>query len=791
MRKDKGYAFINVSGLAVGMACCLLIGIYVLHEISYDRFHLKGDRVFRVACSLDLNGILYREASVPFPAAEAFTNDSPEVVAAVRLYKNIEFPLLQVADRKYTEERFFFVDANIFSVFDFPLLKGDPETALLQPNHIVLTSAAAQKYFGDEDPVGKTIRYENEFDFLVTGVAADVPRNSHFTFDFLAPLSFQLGQWESQTGLEGREKKWFWTGSWTYLQLTKPEAVEGLNSRLPAFVSKYYPDRIKSGVELHLQPLPEIHLRSHLDAEIEPNGHVMYIYIFSSIAILILVIAGINFVNLTTARSTGRAKEVGVRKVAGANRIQLVGQIIGEAVIACVLAVLLALGLAYLFLPTFNSLTGRELALDIFGNWSGVFLVLGLVALTGILSGAYPAWLLSRFNPIGIIKGRHTPGSGSERLRKILVVAQFSVSTILIAGIGVIYQQLNFLHQMNLGFDKEEVLFVKGRAEVNAKFDTFREELQKAPGILKVGGTSNIPGEGMYAYRFIPEGGSADEPKMLPLLLTDYDFFETMNIAVKQGRGFSRLHPADQDEGFLLNEKAVEQLGWRDSPIGKTLSLFAPGTNEIWKSGSVIGVIENYHFESLHNEVKPLVMTYTGWHDYYAVKFTTARLKEDISAIEPAWAQFCPDWPIEYSFLDQRLERLYDSEQKLGSAVNYFAILAILIASLGLFGLSTFAVERRIKEIGVRKVLGATVAQLVVLLGKDFVKLVVFANLVAWPLTWLAMNRWLQNFAFHTEIGWQVFALAIVIGLSVTLLTVSSQSIRAALANPVVALRHE
>jgi len=789
--KNPAYSFINIAGLAIGMACCLLISLYVLHETSYDKFHENSDRIFRVKIDLNLNGIWYREASIPFPAAAALTNDFPEVEEAVRIYKNLEFPLIEVGDHKFAEERFFFADANLLRVFDFPLLQGDPQTALGEPNSAVLSRDAARKYFGDGDPIGQIIQYEKQFSLKVTGVTDNVPQNSHFKFDFLVPMEFQMNIWESRTGQDGREKKWFWTGAWTYILLSDSPAAEKLTSQLPAFVSKYFPDRIKAGVELGLQPLRDIHLHSRLDNEIAANGNILYVYIFSVIAALILFIAAINFVNLTTAKSAARAKEVGVRKVVGANKSQLIRQLIGEAVMASTLAMILALGLVELCLPAFNHLTGRELQIRFFENWLGILPILAVALLVGLLSGIYPAFLLARFSPTEIIKRSLNPASGAERFRKILVVAQFAVSTILIIGIGIIYQQLQFLHKKNLGFNKDQVLFVKARPEVNGQFDAFREELLRHAGIRGIASVSNVPGEGVFAYRFIPEGGSADQPAMLPLLLVDYDFLETMSIAVAEGRGLSRTSPSDPAEGFLLNEKAVEQLGWQANAIGKKMSLFAPGTNEIAKSGYVIGVIKDYHFESLHHEVKPLVMTYHNWPSYYAIKLAVGNLADDLAVLESTWRQFSPEWPIEYFFLDGKLEQLYNSEQKLAQVVNYFAVLAIVIAGLGLFGLSTFAAERRTKEIGIRKVLGATVTGVAGLLSKDFIKLVLLANLTATPIAWYVMSRWLQDFAYRIEINWWVFALASGLTLAIALITVSARAIRAALANPVESLRHE
>jgi putative ABC transport system permease protein len=791
LKKNAVYSSINIAGLAVGMACCILITLYVLHELSYDKFHQNANRIFRVRLNLDLNGVLYQEPSIPFPAAEALARDFPEVEKAVRFYRNDDFPLVELGDRKFIEERFFFADAAVFEMFDFPLVKGEAKTAFSEPNSVVLSEDMARKYFGETDPLGQTLRYQKKFDLKVTGVMKNVPNNAHFKFDFLAPLQFQLNLWESQSGPGGRHNQWFWTGAWTYLLLPDAHAAQNLTSKFPAFVTKYFPDRIKGGLTLALQPLTSIHLHSRLDNEIQPNSHILYIYIFSAIALLILVIACINFVNLSTAQSGTRAKEVGVRKVVGAGKSQLVGQMLGESIIAGLAAMLLAVGLVELLLPAFNRLTERQLTIGLLENWTGGILILGMALLVGVLSGLYPAFFLSRFNPVSIFKRTLAVSGGNETFRKVLVVAQFAISIVLIIGLGVVHRQLHFLQQKSLGFDKEQILFVKARPTVNAKFETFRTELLKDPGILNVAGTSNIPGEGAFGYRFVPEGGSIDKPAMLPLLLIDYDFLETAGIKIMQGRGIARTSPSDQAEAFLLNEKAAASLGWKDDAIGKKMQLFAPGTNQIGKSGYIVGVIQDYHFESLHHEIKPLVLTYANWYDYYAVKIGAGNFTERLATLENTWKTFSPDWPLEYSFLDRKLEQLYGGEQKLAQVINYFTIIAVILACLGLFGLSSFAAERRTKEIGIRKVLGASVTSIVSLLSSDFVKLVLLANLIAWPVGWYAMHKWLQGFAYRATLDAWTFVFASAGALGIALLTVSFQAIKAAVANPVEALRYE
>lgn len=789
LRKSPTYSFINIAGLAVGMACCLLISLYVFNELGYDKFHRQADHIFRVKIELDLNGILYKEASIQFPAAEAFLRDYPEVKRAVRFYRDDSFPLVQIGDSKFTEQKFFFADPAVFEVFDFPLVKGVAATAFIEPNSVILTEAMAQKYFGDADPLGQVLRYQNSFDLKVTGVAKNVPQNAHFKFDFLAPMQFRLSLWEGPASIGGREKQWFWTGCWTYLLLSDESAAQSLTAKLPGFVQKYFPDRY-IGASLALQPLTDIHLYSNIDNEIEPNSQILYVYIFSAIAFLVLLIACINFVNLTTAKSASRAREVGVRKVVGANKKQLIFQLLGETLTTSLIALAAALVIVELLLPAFSNLVGRLLGMSMLQNWQGLLLFLTLTLAVGVLSGIYPAFFLSRFNPVSIFKGTIPLGSGKQGLRKALVVTQFTITCALLIGIGVVYQQLNFLREKELGFNKEHVLFIKAKPDVSRQYDAFRSELMQSPGIIGVAGASNIPGEGVFAYRFVPEGGSRDNPVMLPLMLVDYDFLQTMSIEIEQGRGLSREHPSDLAEAFLLNEKAVQDFGWKDNPIGKKMELFAAGTTDIAKSGYVVGVIHDYHFESLHHEVKPLVLTLSPWNSYYAVKIG-GDLNTSLAQIENTWKKFSPDWPLEYVFLDKKLEQLYQNENKLAQIINAFAVIAIVIACLGLFGLSAYAAEKRVKEIGIRKALGASARSIVSLLTNDFIKLVLLANLFALPAAYFAMNKWLQKFAYHINMEWWLFAAAAGLTLAIALATVSAQAIKAALANPVESLRYE
>jgi putative ABC transport system permease protein len=786
--KQRVRSMINIGGLALGMACCIMISLYVLNEIQYGRFHAKADRIFRVNFSLELNGNIYNEASIPFPAAGAFQSEFPEVINTVRLYKEDQSVLLSNGD-KHFKERLIFADASLFDVFDMVLVKGDVATALADPASVIVTEETARKYFGGEDPIGKTLRYQNEDELKVTAVAAAPPNNSHLKFDAIAPLEFQLNKWKSQTGTEGPENKWFWTASWTYLLLNDPVSQTRIQENMPAFVKKYYPDRIKSGVRMELMPLKDIHLYSHLDNELEPNGDIFYVYVFGTIAVLTLLIAGINFINLTTAQSIDRIKEISIRKIVGAQPAQLVLQVLCEFILASLAALMIAIGIVEIALPYFNWLAGQSLSLDRLHTVSGFSLLMGGAIAVGLISGLYPAISFSFFKPGSLLR------SGSwkkkETARKALVVSQFAVSITLIVAIGIIGRQLNFIKEKNLGFEKDKTLIIKAQSAVNNQYEAFQSELMRHANVLSVSGVSDVPGEGMSVYRFVPQGGSRETPEALPLLLTDYNLPDAVGIKLKEGRWFSKDNQTDAAEGFILNEAAVEKLGWRGDALGKTMELFGPGTNTIAKSGKVIGVIRDYHFESLHQAVRPLAIVLDNYHNFYAVKIGNGDVNPVLAHIERVWNKFSPGWPIEFSFLDSRIEMIYRSEEKLSQMINLFAVLAVVIALLGLYGLSAYAAERRKKEIGIRKVLGARVSGIVAMLSYEFIKMIAISSLIAWPVAYFLLNQWLNNFAYRISIDPWPFIVAAISAILLGLGTVSFHAVKAATANPVEALKYE
>ena len=639
--------------------------------------------------------------------------------------------------------------------------------------------------------LNKVLKYENRSLLKVTGVIEDVPSTSHFNFDFIAPLGFQLDIWKSENTLNGREKQWYWTGAWTYLLLKNPESNKELSSKFPGFVKKYFPDRIKGGITLGLQNLKDIHLYSHLEDEIEINGSILFVYIFSAIAFFILLIASMNFINLTTAQSLKRIKEVGIRKTLGATKKALIYQVFIETSISVFISLVLAFGLVELFLPQFNNITGVKAGLFLISVSDWVILIFIVLFAVILLSGIYPAYFISKFDPINSVKGTYNGRPSKNYLRKTLVITQFSISIALMIGVLVIVKQLKYIQAKDLGFNKSNIICIKARPEIDSKFETFKEELLKNPSIINASATSNIPGKQFYTYRFVPEGKSIENPVVLPLLNVDYDFLKTLSINIKLGRDFSKEHPSDSSTAFIVNQAALKELGWEKDPLGKKISLFAAGTNEIERSGNVIGVIDDVIYESLHQAVKPMVLVLGGYTESYIIKYTKGNVNETINYINQVWNKFDPDWPMEYSFLSNNLTKNYRSENNLQSIVNYFTLFALFIACLGLFGLTALIVEQKTKEIGIRKVLGANIIGLTYTLSKQFILWVLLANIVAWPLAFYFMDKWLDNFAYRIEMPYWVYIVATIVALIIALFTVCIRAVKAATINPVKSLRYE
>lgn len=792
--RHKGYSLINILGLAVGMASCILILLYVHDELSYDQHHEQADQIYRVTrewFNSDGSSSLHLGHVAP-PIGPLLKNDFPDILQMVRI-KSGGNPLLRHGDKVFQEERFYFSDPNILEVFTLPLRKGDPQNALADPDGVVLTLAMARKYFGNEEPLGRVLNIDNQADLKVTGVMQDMPANSHFHFDFLGSMKLL----ERVLG-EDEFKNWGSNNYATYLLLPKNYHVENFLKAVPDFIGRHHPDGKEAipQTTLHLQRLTDIHLFSHLDSEIEANGNIAYVYIFSAIAFFLLLIACINFMNLATARSANRAKEVGLRKVVGADRRQLIRQFLGETVVMALLALLLAVVLVEVALPKFNAFAGKELALRSQGLFFILTSLLGVTLFVGIVAGSYPAFFLSRFQPVAVLKGQKI-GSARSRFRSVLVVFQFAISIILIVGMGIVYNQLEYCRTKNLGLNKEHivVLPVEQGREIVRRYPHLKNQLLQHPQIVSVAASKRVP-----SGRLLDSSGGSvpvgDKYEPLTFRIAnvrvDHSFIDTYGIQMAAGRNFSVEFPTDSTAAFILNETAVRKIGWPspEAAIGKP---FQYGNRQ----GRIIGVVKDFNYESLHQPITPIVLLIAPQSfNSISVKIR-AEQPADIAAtlefLKQKWQEFRPNFPFQYSFIDERYEQLYQNEHRLGRIFGAFSLLAIFIACLGLFGLASYTAEQRTKEIGVRKVLGASLGNIVFLLSKEFARLVAVATLVSWPLAYFAMSRWLQEFAYRININHQslTFLLAALLALAIALVTVSFQSLKAALANPVEALRYE
>jgi putative ABC transport system permease protein len=793
--KHRGFSFINIFGLAVGVACCLMIIFYVLDEISYDRYHEKASRIYRVGIDGFINNIAFHGVITCSPMAQTLSREYPEVAAATRL-RNFGFPVFRYEDKVFSEERVFWVDPSFFDIFTVSFIKGDPRTALAEPNTIVLTRSMALKYFGSEDPLGRSLNADQRRDYLITGVVEDVPHNSHFHYDFLASLS---------TYDDSRSPIWISNNYYTYVLLRKDASPKVFGAKLAELVKKYVGPQIQgaAGITLEqfyesggkwgyfIQPLTDIHLHSHLEFEIEPNGDIAYVYIFSIIAIGILFVAGINFVNLATARSVNRAREVAIRKTVGSRRPQLIRQFLAETTLLSFIAVLLALIAVQFFLPTFNTITGKDLAIPYMHNAYTIPLLLGVVLFIGILAGIYPAFFLASFDPAIVLKSETVGRTRKSNLRNVLVVFQFTVSIVLIVGTFIINRQLRYIQNRNLGFNKDQLIVVKKTDDIGNQIQAFRQELVKNANVIDATNTGRLIGEtfGNSAYKLA--GASGEETHLLWTYFTDPHFVDTYQIEMAAGRYFDEGRKADH-QAVILNETALKELGLTD-PIGKQIVALGP-TQDRSQTFAIIGVMKDFHFESLHFQIRPLIITLWPPNNrgrYVSVRVHSEGIRDTLAFLENTWRKFAGNQAFEYEFFDDHFAQIYQAEERTGQIFFAFSFLAIIIATLGLLGLAAFIAEQRTKEIGIRKVLGATESKIVLLLSKQFTKWVIMSNLFAWPIAYYFMHKWLQRFAFQPGLSVWPFLLASLVVFIIALLTVGYQTIKAARANPVDLLRYE
>jgi putative ABC transport system permease protein len=794
--RQKGYSLINIVSLAVGMGACLLILLFVRDELSFDRYNQKADRIFRVAAYVRFGGMDKNVGLLPAPLAAACLREFPEVEQAVRFREQGNF-IVRHADRSFTESRLIFADASVFQVFTLSLRRGDPRTALAEPRTVALSETTAAKYFGASDPIGQTLRLDNREDYRVSGIFRDIPANSHFHFDLIAALA-SLD--------ESRETVWGNFNFFTYLLLRPGSDPSALQAKFPNFIratlgawvkqaiGRSYDELLAAGsrVEYMLQPLTDIHLRSRLVGEIGVNSDIRVVYLFAAIALLILFIAAINFINLATARSAGRAREAGIRKVLGSERRQLVRQFLADSLLLSGLAILVALLLAALALPWFNRLTAKEI--DFTG--AGIAFVAACAALmtvlVGLLAGIYPAWKLAGARPAEVLKGNRAVGVRGGRLRAALVVFQFAVSMVLIIASLVVNRQLRFIQEKNLGFNKDQVLVLQHAYLLEKQADAFKNEMRKHPAVVSatVTGFLPIPPSERNNSGLIPKGGiQTSQTVMAQNWMVDADYIRTMGMKMVAGRDFAGDSPAER-ESVIINQAAARQFGWQE-PLGRKISFSNDSTVKKFLDRTVIGVVEDFHFDSLRSPINPLVMYLGENRNRISLRFRARETAALLAELKRQWQRFAPGQPFEYSFLDERFAEIYRSEQRLGTVFSVFSGLAVLIGGLGLLALAAFMAERRTKEIGIRKVMGASVGEILLLLTREFVKWVLIAALVAWPLAYYVMNRWLQGFAYRTSIGIGLFVLASLSALLIAILTVSFQAVRAARTNPVESLRYE
>ncbi|ELR69807.1 putative ABC transporter permease [Fulvivirga imtechensis AK7] len=804
LSRHKFYSFINVAGLAVGLACCLVITLFVMDELSYDDYHTKKDRIYRLTSHGAYGGNQYVFPVAPAPLAPALITDLPEVEKVVRFRSRGSYLVTtpQMTE-SYKEHKLIFADKDFFQVFSVPMLKGNPETALKDRMSLAISRSIAQKYFANEDPVGKTMILDGAQEYHVTAVYEDMPANGHLQFNFLMSMASLE---------ESKNTEWLSNNFYTYVLLregtSQSDFYQKMNAmaagyiepQLIAFIGKTMKEFEEGGnkIDFKVQPLNDIYLHSDFIFDIGPIGDISYIYMFSAIAIFILVIACINFMNLSTARSSNRAKEVGVRKVLGSFRSHLVRQFLTETILLCLIAFALAIALASIALPFFNELAGKNMALPV-DSLTFYAIILGCALFIGILAGLYPAFFLSAFKPINVLKGKLALGTGSSFIRSGLVVFQFFISILLIIATATVYKQLNYIQSKKLGYDKEQVLLVNDAYMLGTKMAAFKEELSQLPNVANVSISGYMPVQGYNRsdMSFWEQGLEPTEDNMVNMQIWDVDegYISTLGMEVVLGRNFNKDIASDSN-AVILNEAAFKAYGFEEGKENFIQTFFydyATGQTRPDKliTYRVIGVVKDFHFESMKENIGRLGMRLRPSVSTLAIRFSTSDIQTVISSTEDVWKKFTAELPFNYTFLDSDFGNMYRAEQRLASVFTIFAGLAILIGCLGLFALASFMAEQRTKEIGIRKVLGASVGKIVFMLSKEFSRLIIIAFIIAAPIAWWASSTWLDNYSYRVEIGVGLYLLAGMMAFLIAWLTVGYHSVKAAQANPVDSLRSE
>lgn len=794
--KNRLYSALNILGLAIGLIAFIFILIYVKVEANYDTYNKKHDRIHRLESSFVISGKSEEFAIVPIPMAPALKQEFPEIESFVR-FSTGGNQLLRFGEKQYYEKEFYFADSTVFDVFSYTLLKGNPQTALVEPNSVVLTQSTANKYFQDENPIGKVLLDAENDQFKVTGVMKDLPHNTHLKFDGLfsaTTLAARMGN----DRFNNMEPGSFWNiGLYSYILLKENTSIDAIHDKFPSFYDKYMRaigEQINASFSLLTTPLAKTHFSGHYASD-RPKGNMTYLYIFSAVGLFILIIAAINYMNMATARSVKRAKEVGIRKVSGAHKGQLIKQFLSESVILTFISLIIAAVVVYLLFPNFQNLIGKELSLSVFFDLSLWIQVLGAALLIGLLAGSYPAFYLSSFNPAQVLKGTMSgKAGGSGRLRKALVVIQFWIAIMMIIGNLIISDQLSFLRSKDLGFQKENMIVMELQdSTFRSKGQSFKKELMNHPDIISATTSTGVPGQNGWIQVVRVEKESEMIDDAMIICVPDYDYLNTYEIEMAKGRFFEKEMGTHLQEAVVVNETAVKQYGW-DDPIGKKIHWGFSTNGEGGRVLKVIGVFEDYHFKSLHNKVQPMMMFL--YEDIQkgilTVKTSGENNQKVLSDIESRWHEFGAKRPFDYQFLDQSLSEMYEGEQKTGIIFHIATVITLMIALIGLLGLSSFIAEQKTKEIGVRKVLGASVSGILMLLYREFTILILAGFVLAIPLTWWGLDNWLQNnFVYAINMSWAAFAMAGIASILVGLLAISYHTIKAANGNMVEAVKWE
>ncbi|OGU54940.1 MAG: hypothetical protein A2V66_02000 [Ignavibacteria bacterium RBG_13_36_8] len=784
--KNKIYSAINILGFAVGLAAFILISLYVQYEFSYDKYHENADRIYRVVRDKPgMESEITKTAVTPAPLAPLLVDEFPEVISATRIIQtNNQF--ITYGKEIFLEEKIHWSDPETFNLFTIPLIKGNKKTVLNDPYSVLLSESTAKKYFGEDDPIGKSITYQGQYDFRVTGIFYDMPANSHFVMNIIFPYKtyFQF--------INREVTSWEGNFSYTYIFLQQNTNAQELTTKFPEMLNKYIYDKYNLGVPdkfkeiLTLQLITDIHLHSQRNQEMEANGDYTIVLLLLSLAVLFLIIACINYMNLSTAKSGQRGREVGLRKVVGAHRSQLIRQFFGESMMMIFSAFIISIIIVLIFLPSFNQFVDRPLSLNPSGNSSLLGGLILLVLLVGLFAGSYPALLISGFSPISVLRGTFTRTSKGSILRNLLVLIQFAITIIFLTFTFIVREQIQFIQNKDVGYDKEQIVILKiQNNNIIKNLDAIKAELLRNPGVVKASASYRLPNNIDEHQGVIPPGKDPSLKFMIYYNYADYDFVDLYGIEIVKGRNFSKEFPSDQNGVFLVNEAAVKAAQW-ENPIGQEFMHYS-GIN-----AKIVGVMKDFNLHSLHRTIEPAYIFFNqSAVSYLSIKIIPTNIPQTLKHIESVMKEFSPGYPFEYTFFDEVFAAAYTTEQKMGTLFSAFSILAVIVACLGLFGLASFAAENRTKEIGIRKSLGASVSNIFILLSKEFLRWILLANIIAWPLAYYFMRGWLDDFAYHIDLGFGVFVLSGIIALFIALITVSRQALKAAKTNPVDSLKYE